>query len=62
MNKHTHTDHRCNIDNDHFVICSGKKEAESCRQQLMESLKHAKSIARLTPELEKEFREVCVTD
>lgn len=37
----------------------GKKEAENCRQRLTELLNYAKSIARLTPELEKEFLEVC---
>lgn len=48
---------RCNyVPNSFFA---GKKEAEDCRQKLTELLNYAKSIARLTPDLEKEFLEVC---
>ncbi|KAE9616263.1 putative structural maintenance of chromosomes protein [Lupinus albus] len=43
----------------HFNNC--KKEAENFQQQLTDYLKHAKSIARLTPELEKEFLEMPTT-
>ncbi|XP_057458731.1 structural maintenance of chromosomes protein 5 isoform X2 [Lotus japonicus] len=43
----------------HFDNC--KKEAENCKQQLTDSLNYAKSIARLTPELEKEFLEMPTT-
>ncbi|XP_057458150.1 structural maintenance of chromosomes protein 5-like [Lotus japonicus] len=43
----------------HFDGC--KKETENCRQQLTDSLNYAKSIARLTPELEKEFLEMATT-
>ncbi|RDX71619.1 Structural maintenance of chromosomes protein 5, partial [Mucuna pruriens] len=39
----------------HFDNC---KESEDCRQKLTDSLKYAKSIARLTPELKKEFLEM----
>ncbi|XP_061369771.1 structural maintenance of chromosomes protein 5-like, partial [Gastrolobium bilobum] len=42
-----------------FDIC--KKEAENCRQKLTDTLKYAKSIARLTPQLEKEFLEMPTT-
>ncbi|CAJ1937515.1 unnamed protein product [Sphenostylis stenocarpa] len=38
-----------------------KKESENCRQKLADSLKYAKSIARLTPELKKEFLEMPTT-
>ncbi|PNX99869.1 structural maintenance of chromosomes protein 5-like, partial [Trifolium pratense] len=37
---------------------NAKKEAEECRQNLTDLLNYAKSIARLTPNLEKEFLEV----
>ncbi|KAL2562813.1 hypothetical protein AAZV13_20G158500 [Glycine max] len=43
----------------HFDNC--KKESENCRQDLTDSLKYAKSIARLTPELKKEFLEMPTT-
>jgi len=43
-----------------YICFSGKKESENCRQKLTDSLKYAKSIAQLTPELKKEFLEVCV--
>ncbi|KAK7243423.1 hypothetical protein RIF29_38219 [Crotalaria pallida] len=43
----------------HFNNC--KKEAENCKQQLTDCLMHAKSIALLTPELEKEFLEMPTT-
>ena len=39
---------------------AAKKEAEECRQKLTDLLNYAKSIARLTPALEKEFLEVCI--
>ncbi|WJX17991.1 hypothetical protein P8452_07839 [Trifolium repens] len=38
-----------------------KKEAEECRQKLTDLLNYAKSIARLTPNLEKEFLEMPTT-
>ncbi|XP_029126918.1 structural maintenance of chromosomes protein 5 isoform X2 [Cajanus cajan] len=38
-----------------------KKESENCREKLTDSLKYAKSIARLTPELKKEFLEMPTT-
>ncbi|BAT73125.1 Structural maintenance of chromosomes protein [Vigna angularis] len=43
----------------HFENC--KKESENCRQKLTDSLKYAKSIAQLTPELKKEFLEMPTT-
>ncbi|TKY49621.1 Structural maintenance of chromosomes protein 5 [Spatholobus suberectus] len=43
----------------HYDNC--KKESENCRQKLTDSLKYAKSIARLTPELKKEFLEMPTT-
>ncbi|XP_027340674.1 structural maintenance of chromosomes protein 5 isoform X2 [Abrus precatorius] len=43
----------------HFDNC--KKESENCRHKLTDSLKFAKSIVRLTPELEKEFLEMPTT-
>ncbi|KAK7369640.1 hypothetical protein VNO80_11682 [Phaseolus coccineus] len=43
----------------HFENC--KKETENCRQKLTDSLKYAKSIAQLTPELKKEFLEMPTT-
>ncbi|WVZ24282.1 hypothetical protein V8G54_002826 [Vigna mungo] len=43
----------------HFENC--KKESENCRQKLTDSLRYAKSIAQLTPELKKEFLEMPTT-
>ncbi|CAJ2639085.1 unnamed protein product [Trifolium pratense] len=40
---------------------NAKKEAEECRQNLTDLLNYAKSIARLTPNLEKEFLEMPTT-
>lgn len=40
---------------------NSKKEAEECRQKLTDLLNYAKSIARLTPDLEKEFLEMPTT-
>ncbi|KAK2440243.1 structural maintenance of chromosomes protein [Trifolium repens] len=40
---------------------NSKKEAEECRQKLTDLLNYAKSIARLTPNLEKEFLEMPTT-
>lgn len=42
------------------VFFAAKKEAEECRQKLTDLLNYAKSVARLTPNLEKEFLEVCI--
>ncbi|CAI8583498.1 unnamed protein product [Vicia faba] len=40
---------------------NSKKEADECRQKLTDLLNRAKSIARLTPNLEKEFLEMPTT-
>ncbi|WJX53519.1 hypothetical protein P8452_39503 [Trifolium repens] len=46
------------VPNSYFAA---KKEAEECRQKLTDLLNYAKSIARLTPNLEKEFLEMPTT-
>lgn len=44
----------------YFSSFLGKKEVENCREQLSAAKRHAESIALITPELEKEFLEVCL--
>jgi hypothetical protein len=43
-----------------FFFFAAKKEAEECKQKLTDLLNNAKSIAPLTPDLQKEFLEVCI--
>jgi hypothetical protein len=43
-----------------LTLFAAKKEADECRQKLSELLNYAKSIVELTPNVEKEFLEVCI--
>lgn len=43
-----------------FASCQGNKEVRNFQEQLSAAKRRAESIAVITPELEKEFLEVCL--
>ena len=44
----------------HFASFQGNKEVRNFQEQLLAAKRHAEAIAVITPQLEKEFLEVCL--